>query len=83
MDPCYHGYLQLLHWMLVHDHFPSSEQIQVTLECCSVVLQNPQLEAVIGQKEQTSWVCSFIRAIHQLLASSECEYPRCIQFNVE
>ncbi len=55
----------------MHDQFPSSDNLQVALESFSLVMQNSKLQAIIGQKEQMTWVCSAINTIHQLLTSSK------------
>ena len=55
--------------MLLHDQFPTTQQLQTALEVFSIVLQTPKLAAVMGEKDQTNWVCTAIGAVHQLLKS--------------
>ena len=63
---------QTIQWMLQHDQFMPSEQLQTSLECCAEVLQNPQLTTVLGHKDQTTWTCAIINAVHKLLSASKC-----------
>ncbi|XP_064630020.1 huntingtin-like [Lineus longissimus] len=61
--------LEMMTWMLVHEHMPPSDQLQAVLELLAVTLQSPQLSSVIGQIENSSLLCSCIGAVHQLVIS--------------
>ncbi len=57
--------------MLAQDQLPTSRQAQVVFECTALVLQRPELETVIGQREEMTWVCAITRTVHQYMTSSE------------
>ncbi|XP_074640755.1 huntingtin-like [Tubulanus polymorphus] len=61
--------LELVHWKLLHDQLVSSDRIQTSIQCLSLVLQNTQLSSLLSQPEYNTWVCSAINAVHQLLTS--------------
>ncbi|KAK3589444.1 hypothetical protein CHS0354_020780 [Potamilus streckersoni] len=61
--------MELMSWLLNQDQLPTSEQLSTSLQCMNLVLQNPELSYLIGQKEHVTWVCSVTAAVHQILAS--------------
>ncbi|XP_029645621.1 huntingtin isoform X2 [Octopus sinensis] len=61
--------LEMINWLVQHSTLPPSNQIQIALEGLSVVLQNPQLANVVGQKDHISWVCTCVKTVYRLLES--------------
>lgn len=61
--------LEMVNWLVQHSTLPPSNQMQVALEGLGVVLQNPQLANVMGQKDHVSWVCTCVKAVHRLIES--------------
>ncbi|XP_076466851.1 LOW QUALITY PROTEIN: huntingtin-like [Babylonia areolata] len=61
--------LEMVHWSIQHDSLPTSEQLQMCLECVACVLQDSALWAIIAQDDHATWVCSLVAGLHQLLAS--------------
>ncbi len=64
--------LQMVHWRLEQDQLPGSEVLSTALQCFSLTLQKHKLSAVFAEPSQTTWVCSAIRAVHQILSSRTC-----------
>jgi hypothetical protein len=62
-------FVQMIHWSIQHDSLPTSDQLQMCLECVACVLQDAALWSIIALDEHASWVCSLIAGLHQLLAS--------------
>ena len=62
-------HFQMVHWQLEQNHLPTSEQLSTVLQCFSLTLQTPNLSAVYAEQGQTTWVCTAIRATHQILSS--------------
>ncbi|KAL8615828.1 hypothetical protein ACOMHN_048536 [Nucella lapillus] len=61
--------LEMVHWSIQHDNLPTSEQLQMCLECVACVLQDAALWAIIAQDDHVTWVCSLVAGLHQLLSS--------------
>ncbi len=61
----------MLHWRIEQDQLPSSELLSTALQCFSLTLQQTRLSSVFAESSQTTWVCSAIRAVHQLLTARE------------
>ncbi|XP_013398873.1 huntingtin [Lingula anatina] len=61
--------MEIVHWLLNQDQIPASGHLETSLRCFCAVLQNQQSFTVIGSTEHVTWVCSVVRAVHQLLVS--------------
>ncbi|KAK7109044.1 hypothetical protein V1264_013160 [Littorina saxatilis] len=61
--------LEMVHWSIQHDSLPTSDQLQMCLECVAVVLQDFTLWNLIAQDDHATWACSLIAGLHQLLVS--------------
>ena len=59
----------MVEWSIQHDSLPTSDQLQMCLECVACVLQDSNLWSMIAQDDHTTWVCSLVAGLHQLLAS--------------
>ena len=59
----------MVEWSIQHDSLPTSDQLQMCLECVACVLQDSTLWSMIAQDDHTTWVCSLVAGLHQLLAS--------------
>lgn len=61
--------LEMIHWSIQRDSLPTSDQLEMCLECVACTLQDYALWSVIAMDEHATWVCALIAGLHQLLAS--------------
>ncbi|XP_050396465.2 huntingtin [Patella vulgata] len=61
--------MEMLNWQLHHNQLPTSEQIQMCLECVALVLQNKDFTAIIGQSEYSTYVSAITSSVYQLISS--------------
>ena len=72
-------FFQMIHWQFEQDQLPSSEHLSTVLQCFCLTLQKNKLSNVFAAQIQTTWVCSAIRAVYQILSSCEYLYRTFIQ----
>ncbi|KAL5022595.1 hypothetical protein ScPMuIL_001750 [Solemya velum] len=61
--------LEILSWTFHHNQIPSSDQLETSIQCLSMVLQNPLLSTMLGQKELSSWACTITSSVYQIFMS--------------
>ncbi|GFO37998.1 huntingtin-like [Plakobranchus ocellatus] len=61
--------LEMICWSLSRETLPESAHLESCLSCVALVLQEPNLHALLSRQEHATWVCSIVGAVYQLVAS--------------